>query len=409
VVGVAETLVGRQPIFGPDLSVTGYELLFRRLDAPGQVLREEDGGYLTPEGLLGSTSDGIGSLVGTKRAFCNATASILLGEIPVHVPPDRVVIEVGPALIGDRTGLAGCRRLIDDGFTLAIDDLQGIEGAEDLLELASIVKVNTDTDDRERLTELVARCRTFNVDLIAQNVDTPATLGMCEVIGFDSFQGYLLAHPHEVSGGPLIPGRLAGLRVAARLLDAECPISIIEDVVRSDPAMSFQLLQLAGVGAASGMKRTVRTLREALIVVGWRRLQSWVALLLLNKDSSASEEAIATVLIRARMSELLAAAAGCQPDTGYTAGLLSALNIVLSMSAERIVGTLPLDAELRGAVLRGEGLLGHLISDVADYQLGRPQSATRSALSEDALRAASVEALTWTVGMTAVLDPGEGT
>jgi EAL and modified HD-GYP domain-containing signal transduction protein len=203
VVGVAETLVGRQPIFGPDLSVTGYELLFRRLDAPGQVLREEDGGYLTPEGLLGSTSDGIGSLVGTKRAFCNATASILLGEIPVHVPPDRVVIEVGPALIGDRTGLAGCRRLIDDGFTLAIDDLQGIEGAEDLLELASIVKVNTDTDDRERLTELVARCRTFNVDLIAQNVDTPATLGMCEVIGFDSFQGYLLAHPHEVSGGPL--------------------------------------------------------------------------------------------------------------------------------------------------------------------------------------------------------------
>jgi hypothetical protein len=47
------------------------------------------------------------------------------------------------------------------------------------------------------------------------------------------------------------------------------------------------------------------------------------------------------------------------------------------------------------------------VADVADYQLGRPHGATRSALSEDTLRAAAVEALTWTVGMTAVLDPGD--
>jgi len=404
-VGVSETLVGRQPIFGPDLSVTGYELLFRHLDAP-EADHEDDGGYLTPEGLLGSSADGIGALVGTKRAFCNATASVVAGQTPIQTPPDCVVIEVGQSLVGDEAGLAGCRRLVEDGYTLAIDDFQEVDGAEELLEIASIVKIDTDVDDRERITELVARCRRFNVDLIAQNVDTPARLGQCEVLGFDYFQGYLLAHPHEVSGGPLIPGRLAGLRMAARLLDAECPITIIEDIIRSDPAMSYQLLQLAGAGAAGGMKRTVRTLREALVLVGWRRLQSWVALLLLTEDGTTSEEAIATVLIRARMSESLAAAAGCQPDTGYTAGLLSALDIVLSMSVERIVGTLPLDAELRGAVLRAEGHLGHLIADVADYQVGHPEQAVRSALPEATFRAAAVEALTWTVGMTAVLEPG---
>ena len=87
--------------------------------------------------------------------------------------------------------------------------------------------------------------------------------------------------PHP--SGPLAPGRLAGLRVSARLLDAECPITVIEDIIRGDPAMSHQLLQLAGAGAAGGMKRTVRTLRQALVLVGWRRLQSWVALLLLDR------------------------------------------------------------------------------------------------------------------------------
>ena len=86
--------------------------------------------------------------------------------------------------------------------------------------------------------------------------------------------------------------------------------------------MTHQLLQLAGIGAAGGMKRTVRTIRQALVLVGWRRLQSWVALLLLTDDGSASEEEIAAVLMRARMSELLAPSAGCEPDAGYTAGLL---------------------------------------------------------------------------------------
>jgi len=53
--------------------------------------------------------------------------------------------------------------------------------------------------------------------------------------------------------------------------------------------------------------------------------------------------------------------------------------------------------------------VSHLIADVADYQLGHPDRADRSALPEATFRAAAVEALTWTVGMTAVLEPGTPT
>jgi EAL and modified HD-GYP domain-containing signal transduction protein len=407
-VGVAETLVGRQPIFDHDLAVKGYKLLFRHLDAPSDTLADSDGRYLTPESLLGAGADNIGTLVGRKTAFCPATPCVVSGATPILAPPDRVVVVVHPSVADDDPDLTGCRRLVDGGYTLAVDDFQWSDGAEGLLQLASIVTFDAENVDRELLPDFMTRCRSFGVELIAQNVDSPGKLGRCESLGFDYFQGHLLARPHAAPSGPLAPGRLAGLRVSARLLDAECPITVIEDIIRGDPAMSHQLLQLAGAGAAGGMKRTVRTLRQALVLVGWRRLQSWVALLLLSDDGSTSEEEIALVLMRARMSESLAAAAGCRPDAGYTAGLLSTLDIVLGMPVEKIVETLPLDAELQDAVLNGEGPLGHLISDVADYQLGRPESATRSALPEDALRAAAVEALTWTVGMTAVLDPGEG-
>jgi c-di-GMP-related signal transduction protein len=406
-VGLVETLVGRQPIFDRDLTVRGYELLFRALETPATVT-DGDERYLTADSLLSSSADAIDTLVGSKRAFCNVSPSLISAEVPVAAAPDRVVLEIDAAQTADPADLAGCRRLRDDGYTLAVDDLRAVDGVEELLDLVSIVKIDIGAVDRDVLPELVAASRSFDVEVIALGVDTPANLGRCEALGFDYFQGYLLARRHAAPSGPLAPGRLAGLRVSARLLDAECPITVIEDIIRGDPAMSHQLLQLAGAGAAGGMKRTVRTLRQALVLVGWRRLQSWVALLLLTEDGgSTSEEEIAIVLMRARMSESLAAAAGCRPDSGYTAGLLSTLDIVLGLPVEKIIETLPLDTELRDAVLNAEGILGQLIADVADYQLGRSSEACRTGLSEDTLRAAAVEALTWTVGMTAVLDPGE--
>lgn len=390
-----ETLVGRQPIFDRGLVVKGYELLFRSLDGAGGP---------TPEGILGTADGAIGALVGSKTAFCNATPGIVTGETPIRVPPDRIVVEVRPPLVSDGSGLAGCRRLLDSGYSLAIDDYQWADDVGELLTLASTAKVDVDTVDSQQLPELVERCRQSNVEVIAQNVDTFEQLERCVSLGFDFFQGYVLARPHSGSGRPLPPGRLAGLRMSARLLDAECPADELEEIVRSDPAMTHQLLQLAGIGAAGGMRRTVRTIRQALVLVGWRRLQSWVALLLLTDDGSSSEEGIAAVLLRARMSELLAPTAGCPPDAGYTAGMLSTLDVVLGMPIDKILDALPLDDEIRDAILTGEGPLGNLVADVTDYQLGRPERASRCAIPEDALCTAAVDALMWTVGMTSALE-----
>jgi EAL and modified HD-GYP domain-containing signal transduction protein len=402
-VAAVETLVGRQPIFDRDMAVKAYELVFRSYDEEIEAGRPQSA-HIAPAELLGSSTGGIEALVGTKKAFCNADLGMVTGAVPIVAPPDRVVVEIGAHMIRGDVAMDGCRRLLADGYKLAIDDFHLGDGNEQLLELASIVKIDVQAMQAEQLPGLMEQCRQFEVELIAQRVDTREELSRCTSLGFDYFQGYLLSRPHAVPGRPLAPGRLAGLRMSAKLLDAECPISDIEEIVRSDPAMSHQLLQLSGIGAAGGMRRTVRTIREALVLVGWRRLQSWVALLLLTDDGTASEEEIAAVLMRARMSELLAPAAGCSSDAGYTAGLLSTLDVVLGMSIERILETLPLDQELHDAILSGEGALGHLVADVADYQLGRQEQAHRSALGDEALRTAAVDAITWTVGMTSALN-----
>jgi len=149
------------------------------------------------------------------------------------------------------------------------------------------------------------------------------------------------------------------------------------------------------------MRRTVGTVREALVLVGWRRLQSWVSLLIICGKGQASEEELTTALMRARMCEL--AARSVDPSTAgsaFTAGMLSTFDLLLQVPLEEVLHDLPLDDDLRAALLGTEGPLGRLVADVTDFQLGRPELAIRSGMADSVLASLAFEALTWSVEMT---------
>jgi c-di-GMP-related signal transduction protein len=279
------------------------------------------------------------------------------------------------------------------------------DASEGLLELADIVKMDLTGVDEEQLPWLRDQCHAAGVSMVARHVDAPADFERGRALGFDLFQGYLLSAPRPEPGRSLDAGRLARMRMSAQLLDQEFAIDDIEEIIRSDPAMTHQLLQLAGIGAAGGMRRTVSTIREALVLVGWRRLQSWVALLMLTDKGSASEEAIATTLARARMAELVGAAV--EPSLSgqaFMAGLLSCLDVLLGAPIEQIMRSLPVSQELHDAVVDNAGPLGTVVADVTDYQLGRLTAPPRTGVSDVELMHASFAAMTWAVEMSGALD-----
>ncbi|HUO47722.1 MAG TPA: EAL domain-containing protein, partial [Acidimicrobiales bacterium] len=256
-----DVVVGRQPIFDRDLAVMGYELLFRTLSSRTDLERAnntaEDGDLLTADVLFGSIVIGVDRLVGDRKVFCNASRGVLTGEIPIVLPPDRTVVEILESVVPDDEVLAGCRRLREEGYTLALDDFSWFAGAEPLLEIASIVKIDLRSTKLADQVKLIERCQPFDVTLVAEKVETVDEFRRCQAMGFDYFQGYLLSRPLAVSSRSLDPNRANRLRLAARLLDAECPVSEIEKIVRCDPAMVRQLLQLAGTGAAGGLRRNL--------------------------------------------------------------------------------------------------------------------------------------------------------
>ena len=336
----ADVVVGRQPIFDGERSVVGYELLFRTVDgAPGTAEGSGPAGDLmTADVVLGSISIGVDRLAGKHLLFCNASEGVLVGDVPILLEPDRTVIEILESIVPGDEVLAGCRRLRSEGFTLALDDVLDFKQAEPFLEVASIVKIDLLEVPPGQLDELITHFKTEEKILLAEKVETLEQLENCKALGFDLFQGYLLARPSLVRGRRLAPEQISCVQLATSLLGQQFSVDELEALVRRDPALTLQLLQVASIGASRGMQRSVRSVREALVLLGSRQLQSWISLILVAGGGGASQEQLTFALTRARMCELLAKSVDVSmAEMAFCAGMISSFDLLLGVSLDEIL------------------------------------------------------------------------
>ncbi len=359
-------VVGRQPIVDRQRRLVGYELLYRSVqpDAP-----RPSGDQMTTDVVLSALAIGVNQLVGDKIMFCNAERGVLTGDTTVMLPPERTVIEVLESVVVDDEVVAGCTALVAQGYRLALDDFVWVEGAERLLELASIVKLDVRAGTREQVEELAGRCAAYDVELLAEKVETADEVAWAMDAGFDYFQGYAIERPEVVRASALPPAVASHVQLAATLLAEEVDFDELERVLRREPGLVVQVLQLASLGAGRGLKREVTTVREALVLLGTVRIRQWVALTLLSGRPGAASDGLGTALVRARACELLAASRSAgDPEFAFTAGLLSALDLLLGVPLDEVAGTLELPQLVAAAAFEHEGPTGQLVQEVIAYQ-----------------------------------------
>jgi EAL and modified HD-GYP domain-containing signal transduction protein len=367
-------MVGRQPIVDRARSVVGYELLFRPLPSSRRADDPSagplpDGDQMTNEVIFGALGLGIVRLTGGKTMFCNADRGVLTGRIPISLPPRQTVVEVLETVTLDDEILAGCRALKRAGYRLAADDFVWSPSAEVLLELVDIVKVDLQIVPPAELPELVEACRRFDVELLAEKVETTEQLDACLELGFDLFQGYLLGRPETIIGPAAGPSRHGVLALASAVLDDDVDFARLEHILRLEPELVYQLVQLASQGRMGETGREVRSLRQALVLVGLNRLRGWIPALLLRPAGRSIDTNMPAVLARARMVELLADIyyPGTS-DMSFTAAMFSAFDLLLGVPAEKLPGILEIPPELRAAAFDRTTQTGKLIGWVIDYQ-----------------------------------------
>lgn len=405
---VSTAVVGRQAIIDRGGDVIGYELLFRRLPTSVRAYSESgadfDGDAMTVSVLNGALGIGLGRLTGGRTAFFNADRNVLTDRIPISLPAADTVVEVLESVSIDDAVLAGCESLRRAGYRLAADDFTWFPGAERLLELVDFVKIDLQAQPRDQIPVLVDKCRPFGVRMLAEKVETAAELAWCRDAGFDLFQGYHLSRPQTVIGNVLSPVQRNVIRLSNEVLREDVDFAAVEQVLRVEPALTYQLLQLASLGRFGETRRTVRSIREGLVLMGLERLRSWIPALMMRPTGRAIDTHLLTVLARANTVELLAAE--LHPELAgpaFTAGMISGFDLLLGLPRDELLGVLDLPPSLRADAFSHETPIARLIADVVRYEQ-RVDGPIESAVTPAGLDDAAAHAFRWAVDAVDIVD-----
>lgn len=359
----ATWLMGRQPVLDREQRIWGYELLFRAGD-PATA----DASRATANVILGALSGlGVGTVLAGKRGLVNIGRELLYSDALLLLPPQWMVLELLESIAPDEALLARCRALRGAGFALALDDHRYAAGWEPIYPWVDLVKVDLTLFQPAELAEEVRRLRAWPPKLLAEKVETPAQLQACLDLGFDYFQGYHFARPALVERKRLPESGAAMLRLM-RLLQEDADTDEVEAAFRQSPGLTFRLLVLVN-SVAVGSRERIRSVRQAITLLGRRQLRRWVQLALFSPDGPGGldDPLLDTAAVRAGFLEQLCGlhphlrGAADAPEQGFLVGILSLLDAVYAVRMEDIVEQLRLADAAAAALLRREGTIGELL------------------------------------------------
>jgi len=346
--------VARQPIFHRAKNVHGYELLFRS----GRENRYDgtDDDACTLDVIATSFSAiGLDELTAGQRGFINFTRSLLLQDIADLLPPDQVTVEVLENIEADDDVVAACKRLKDGGYTLALDDFVLVDPNHRLLELADIVKIDfaaTPSEERKRVAEFLNGRK---IRALAEKVETDEEFQEAEASGYTYFQGYFFAKPTIHEGKDVSANNLARLRLLEQMNRPEISVEEIEGIIKQDVALTYKLLRFIN-SAWFGLRHKISSIRHALVWLGPKEVRKWFALVSLrDMGTDKPNELFLRAMTRAKMGESIAPASAMREQASelFLMGMFSLMDAILDMPMSEVLTKLPLDDQIKTALLGG--------------------------------------------------------
>jgi EAL and modified HD-GYP domain-containing signal transduction protein len=395
----AEILFARQPILDADSRLAGYELLYRG-----------DGGSESPHAATSrvaasALSDlGLRQATGGAPAFINVTTEFLLAMDPLPFGPEGVVLEIAADRLPDEPLIERLGRLRQHGYLLALDGYAGQPSAEPLLDFATLAKVEARGVGGSGLALLVAHLRARGIRPIANGVDAHSDHDRCADAGFELFQGDFVCRPREVVGHNVPTASIGALRLAAGIsADDDGDVDELEKAIALDPGLSLRLLRFVN-SAAFSLRHQIKSVRQAIVLLGPRTVRQWAMLLLLSGIDEKRGPLLITALSRGRTCEAIARRLGADDvDAYFFTGMLSVVDALLDLPMDEAIRDLPLSEDVVAALVNRAGGKGRTLTMAEACERGAWDDAALPSLDAGQLAVLHVEALTWADGTAAGL------
>lgn len=237
--------------------------------------------------------------------------------------------------------------------------------------------------------------------LIARNVDTEETCEACRKIQFDLFQGYYFTRLQPGFRNRIDSSRQRIMELL-NLVITQAEASQIKARCKTDAGLTYKLLRLIN-SPAFGLRGPVKSIGQALMLLGYKQLYRWLTLLLFTQGPAdpRGQPLLRTALIRARFAESLGEARLPVGERGglFLVGILSTLDALFNVPMDQALGQLRLPDEVVAALTRQEGLYAPYLRLVLACEHFDQEDIARLAellgASPDEVNLAHVKAMIW--------------
>lgn len=358
--------VARQAILDANRRLQAYELLFR--DSLENHCPPGDLELASKRTMDTAVLLGLDALSDGHDIFLNCTHDLIVEGFPTLFPADLTVVEVLETVRPSPELVEACRALRRVGYRFALDDFTPQPGYEPLIEIADVIKVDF------RLTS-IAECKQYAATygengrlLLAEKVETEDEFRSAVDFGYSLFQGYLFSRPKILSTANVECFEANQLRMLAVLGKPQLDLVEVENVIKSDPALSYRLLRFLN-SPAFYLQCEIRSILHALTLLGEDEARKWLLLTsAVLSLQSTSPHLLTLVLVRARFAELLAPHTRLSGSSLFIIGLLSLMDAILNIPKTLIADKVAVSDDIRAALKGVPNPLGQCLELVVSFE-----------------------------------------
>lgn len=362
--------LARQPIFTSKNKVWGYEILYRENpDADKAVFTDEDLATLTVASNLFSMS-----LDSSEKAkvVINFPQRSIMEQVPQSLPPETTVLEIPELPTHNPRFVPTLKSLRQMGYSVSLDGYVARQDCQELAEIADVIKIDVLDLPGYEIEVLLSKAREHGALVAAKRVEDIAAHSKVRELGFDLFQGFFFKRPEIIEGKRLTSSDVSRLNLF-RILEKKNPdFETLSDAVETDVSISYRLLRYLNSPSFT-LSREITSIQQAVLLLGWKTVKNWLRVIILtdfNPPGSTSELPFLSVQ-RARFLELAAGAmpgSNLNPDSLFLLGLFSLLEPMLRIPRQEIFKELPLEGELKKALLQDSGRYSGWLPLVAAFE-----------------------------------------
>jgi len=345
--------IARQPVFDGKRRLWGYALFCVGQNGPLLSAPSEADGVAVS--VASSAYMGLQHIVERgQKVLVSFSVRSLLAHLPYALPPELTVVQVTQDIY-EKPDLAGAlAQLKSDGYSLAVIGFNPANEFESLYAMADVICLEVQGMTRPVLADVAGQVQKHQAGLMAMQVQDGAQFVMCRDLGFTLFHGAFFKRPDTIQVRQLTSNEVARFNLLHMLEREDHDFDRLAETIQSDVSISFRLLAYLN-SAAFGLRQRITSIRQAISLLGWRKMKNWLRVVLLN-DMSQKADASELMAVAAQRGKFLERLArdhdfwGFDPEILHLLGIFSLLDVMLGLPMGEIVTYLPLDSKLKAAL-----------------------------------------------------------